>query len=81
MNKNDVKTVVDELRNDVSYPDTDITPLFGCGLPDFPDRKFVSKEVIVSHLRWQCMQLNGNVDENQLTEEIQVLRDKRVVMI
>ena len=81
MNKADVKTVIDELRKDVSYPNVDIDPLYGCGLPDFPDRKFVRKEVIVNHLRWQCLQLNGDIDENQLTEEIAVLRRKRVVMI
>lgn len=81
MTKNDVQIVVSELKDGVSYPDVDISPLTGCGLPDFPDRKFVSKEVVVSHLRWQCLQFNGEIDENQLSEEIAVLRAKRVVMI
>lgn len=81
MNKSEVKTVVDELRNGTHYPEVSVEPLFGCGLPDFPDRKIVRKEVIVNHLRWQCLQFNGEIDENQLTEEIEILRAKRIIMV
>ena len=73
--------LADELRADISYPDVDPVPLFGCGLNDFPKFKPVRKEAILQHLRWQCKCLDGSIDENQLSEEFQILKEKKVIMI
>jgi hypothetical protein len=81
MNKNDCIIVVDELRNNISYPDVEISPLSGCGLPDFPIGKMIRKEAIVMHLRWQCKYLNGDIDEEQLSEELSILKSKKVIMV
>ena len=81
MTKKDFKIVVDELRNNVWYADTDVTPLSGCGLPDFPLRKIVRKEVILMHLRWQCVNLDGTIDEEELSNNLQIFKDKKVIMI
>lgn len=81
MTKDDFKVVVDDLRNGVSYPETDISPLSGCGLSDFPKRKMVRKEVIVMHLRWQCLYLNGNIDETELSNCLENFKDIKLVMI
>lgn len=81
MNKADLKIVVDEFREGKSYPETDISPLSGCGLPNFPLKKVVRKEVIVMHLRWQAMYLNGKTDEEELSSCLQILKDKKVIMV
>ena len=81
MTKKEIQLVVDELRSGESYPDVSISPLTGCGLPDFPKKRHVRKEVIVQHLRWQCLYLNGGIDEEELDNCIQILKDKKVIMI
>lgn len=81
MTKQEIKLVVDELRSGESYPDVSIAPLTGCGLSDFPKRKHIRKEVIVQHLRWQCLFLNGNIDEEELCYNLEILKDKKVIMI
>lgn len=81
MTKQDLKILVDELRNDVSYPDVDTSPLFGCGLPEFPKRKIIRKEALLMHLRWQCLFLNGNIDEEELCTNLQIFKDKRIIMV
>lgn len=81
MTKKNIQTVVNELRENISYPNIDISPLSGCGLSDFPKRKHIRKEVIVQHLRWQCLFLNGNIDEEELCYNLEILKDKKVIMI
>lgn len=81
MNKKEIKVVVQELIEGIYYPETNIGPLYGCGLDDFPKNKMVRKEVIVMHLRWQCLFLNGNIDEEELTNCLFILKDKKVIMI
>ena len=81
MTKDDMKVLADELRQGKSYPEADISVLSGCGLSDFEKRKPVRKEAIVMHLRWQCLTLNGTVLDSQLTEELQILKEKEVLMI
>lgn len=81
MTKQDLKILVDELRNDVSYPDVDTSPLFGCGLPEFPKRKIVRKEALLMHLRWQCIFLNGNIDEEELCYNLEIFKDKKIIMV
>ena len=39
------------------------------------------KEVIVMHLRWQALYLNGNIDEEELSSCLQILKDKKVIMV
>ena len=81
MNKNELSKVTRELKDGVSYPGIDISPLTGCALSDFPLRKIVSKEAIVMHLRWQCLFLNGNIDEEELSNCLHILKDKKVIMV
>ena len=81
MNKAEIKTVVKELREGVSYPEVDISPLSGCGLSDFPFGKMIRKEVIVMHLRWQCLFLNGNIDEEELCSCLEIFKWKKIIMV
>ena len=81
MNKAEIKLVVDELREGKSYPETDISPLSGCGLSDFQKGKMIRKEVIVMHLRWQALYLNGNIDEEELSSCLEILKTKKVIMV
>ena len=81
MTKDEIKTVVDELREGKSYEGVDISPLLGCGLADFPKGKIIRKEVIVMHLRWQAVYLNGLIDEEELCINLEIFRDKRVIMV
>jgi len=81
MTKTEIKQVVDELRNDISYPDVEISPLTGCGLKDFPLNKMIRKEVIVEHLRWQCLYLNGGIDEEELCNNLEIFKWKKIIMI
>lgn len=81
MNKKEIKLVVDELRNNTSYPNIDISPLSGCGLSDFPIGKIIQKEVIVMHLRWQALYLSGNIDEEELSSCLDILKTKKVIMV
>ncbi len=81
MTKNDVIVLVNELRENVMYPDADDVPLHGLGLPDFQKGKHIRKEAIVKFLNWQCRYLGGGFDEEELTECLRLLKVKRVVMI
>lgn len=81
MTKQDIKIVVDELRKGVHYPEVDDTPLHGLALPDFEKGKIVRKEVIVNFLNWQTAFLGGGFDEEELTQDISLLKQKRVVMV
>ena len=81
MTKKDFKTVVDELRQNISYPDIDISPLSGCGLPGFEKGKIIRKEVILMHLRWQCLYLNGTIDEQELCDNLELFKYLKIIMI
>jgi hypothetical protein len=81
MTKADLKLLVNELRQDISYPNVDISPLTGCGLRDFPKCKIIRKEALLMHLRWQCIYLNGGIDEQELTDNLQIFKDKRIIMV
>ncbi len=81
MTKKELQIVTRELKEGISYSNIDTSPLYGCGLPDFPLRKMVSKEVIVMHLKWQCLNLNGTIDEEELTNCLEILKRKKVIMV
>jgi len=81
MTKKELQIVTEELRQNISYPDVEISSLTGCGLSDFPIGKIVRKEAIVMHLRWQCMYFNGGIDEDQLANELFILKSKKVIMV
>jgi hypothetical protein len=81
MLKIEMKIVVDELRNHKYYENIDIVPLFGIGLSDFPKGKYVTKEAIVNFLGQQCRYFNGGIDENELTNCLFLLKEKRVIMV
>lgn len=81
MLKSELKIVVDELRNEKYYENHDIEPLFGIGLIDFIKNKYVTKECIVNFLSYQCRMFNGGIDEEELSNCLFLLKDKRVIMI
>jgi hypothetical protein len=81
MTKKEIQIVVNELREGISYPEVDISPLSGCDLTGFPKNKMIRKEAIVMHLRWQCLFLNGNIDEEELCNELQLLKENKVIMV
>jgi len=81
MTKSEIKEVVDDLRNHVTYPNVSTEPLHGLGLDDFPYGKYVRREVISNFLNWQCACLDGSFDEPELDNCIWLLKNKRVVMV
>jgi len=85
MNKKDLKLVVDELRAGKSYPDVDDSALHGIALSDFPKGKVVRKEAVVRFLNYQCRWLfaqdDSEFDEEELTNCLGWLKEKRVVMV
>lgn len=81
MTKPEIKKVVTDLRNGVTYDNISTEPLFGIGLSDFPKRKYVRKEVITNFLNYQCMNIDGSIDEPELENCLFYLKDKKVVMI
>jgi hypothetical protein len=80
MNKAELKLVTDEYRQGKHYPEIDLEPIIGIGLPDFEKGKFIRKEVIVNFLNWQCLFLSGETDENELSNCLFLL-NKKVIMI
>lgn len=81
MTKQDMRVVVDELRLHKTYPEVDDTPLEGLALRDFPYGKHVRKECVVKFLNWQCLRLDGTIDEEELTQDMFLLKKKRVIMV
>ena len=90
MRKDEIKQIVDELRQRKSYwnPENGVDSLFkmlepldGVGLPDFPKGKMIPKEVIVQFLRYQCLMMNGSIDYEELEKCIEIFRLKRIIMI
>ena len=84
MTKKEISTVVRELQENRyydSYPSGGGDFLFGVGLSDFPLRKMVPKEAIVNFLSYQCRQLNGKVDTDELENCINYLTEKKVIMV
>jgi len=81
MTKNDLQTLVNELREGACYLNVDTAPLHGCGLPDFEKGKMIRKEVLVQFLRWQCLMMNGNIDEEELCECLAIFKEKKIMML
>ena len=81
MTKAEIKEVVNDLRNSKTYPGVDTEPLYGLGLSDFTKGKYVRREVISNFLNWQCMFLNGEIDEKELDNCLFLLKNKKVVMV
>ena len=84
MRVEDFRTVVGELRAGCSYPDVDDTPLHGIALSDFPKGKMVRKEAIVKFLSYQCRYMitdGPEFDEEELSNCLMWLKDKKVVMV
>lgn len=81
MNKPEIKTVVEDLRNHKTYPGVDTEPLHGLALSDFPSGKYVRQEVISNFLNWQCAYMDGTFDEPELDNCLYLLKKKRVIMV
>ena len=63
MTKAEIKLAVNDLRDNVHYEGVSTEPLYGLALDDFPYGKYVRHEVVVNLLHWQCMFLDGTIDE------------------
>jgi hypothetical protein len=81
MTKSEIKSAVDDLRNNVHYDGVSTEPLYGLALDDFPYGKYVRHEVVVNLLHWQCMLLNGTIDEVELSDCIYFLKTKGVRIV
>lgn len=81
MTKQEAQDVVNELRIGKVYPNVDIEPLHGVGTHDFPTGKMVTKECIVNFLNYQCMMLNGAIDQQELSNCLASLKLKKVVVV
>jgi len=68
-----------QLANSNVELDVDDSILFGCGLRDFQP-VVCTLEVIAKFLRWQAMMLNGQWDNEALTECRNILRRKALVV-
>ena len=53
--------------------------LHGCALPDF-DPVTCTVECVAKMIRWQCIQLDGSVDENELDSLRNLFRRKVTVV-
>jgi hypothetical protein len=86
MNKAELKRAVRELKDGIRYHnDVDqmydmMSPLEGLALSGFGKRKEVSHESVVTFLGYQCRMMNGQVDEEELSELCGLLRKKVVVV-
>jgi hypothetical protein len=84
MNKQDMVRLTMDLENGVPTPNSsmlDENPMDGLYLPDFPDRKPVSYDAALSFLRWHCVYMNGNINQTELSEMLEVMRRKRVMIL
>ncbi len=94
MTKYEIQSIIDDLRQGKSYVDSSLpperymdqifelmAPLEGLALPDFEKGKMVRKEAIVHFLRWQCLRLDGTIDEEELSSCVELLKSNRVIMI
>jgi len=55
MTKSEIKSAVNDLRNNVHYEGVSTEPLYGVALDDFPYGRYVRHEVVVNLLHWQCI--------------------------
>jgi len=87
MTKKDSERLMNDLRNGVKFGESlseihDLCePLEGLGTRDFEDGKFVSYESVLTFLRWQCMQFNGQIDQDELSDCLGLLKRKRVAIV
>lgn len=59
--------------NSLDLSDVDERHLHGCGLPDF-QRVMTTIAPVAKLLRWQCLMLNGDWDQEALTEMRRISR-------
>lgn len=87
MTKGDAERLMDDLRNGVKFGESlneinDLCePLEGLGTSDFEAGKIVSYESVLTFLRWQCVQMNGRLDQDELSTCLGLLKRKRVVIV
>jgi len=81
MNKKELIIVTRELKEGKSYPNADISIFDGFALPNYPKNNIISKETIVQMLRYQTMQFNGEINEQELSNCLYLLKAKKVIMV
>lgn len=81
MTKDELKEVADEVRAGKSYENSKKSPLMGLALPNFPKETVARKEAIVNHCLWQSARLDGKIDEEELQHTLNLLKEKRVIMV
>lgn len=66
-------------RSDRDLSTVDDSILYGCGLSDFQPVT-VTIEPVAKMLRWQCLQFNGEIDQNELNNMKSIFRRKVFVV-
>ena len=81
MTKAEIKEVVKDFVAGVE-PDVTIDQLFdtmgGCAY--WEEKRHIRKDMLIKHLRYQCYNLNGRINDEQLSEECEIFRTK-IIMI
>ena len=83
MTKSEIKEVVkDFLAGKGANTDITFDQLYdtmgGCAYWD--KKRYIRKEMLIRHLTWQCYNLDGSINDEQLKEECEIFRTK-IIMI
>lgn len=81
MTKGEMKEIADEVREGKTYPEADVSPLFGLALPSFEEGKPVSKKSAVNHVMWQAQNMDGSIDEDEMMHNLNLMKEKKVTII
>jgi len=81
MTKSEIKEVVRDFVAGVK-PDITLNNLFdtmgGCAY--WEEKKYIRKEMLIRHLRWQCFNLDGSINDEELKISCEIFRTK-VIMV
>jgi len=87
MNKKEAVRLVADLRDNLlpdgtlDERDAMMEPLSGLGCSDFERGKIVRYDSALCFLRYQCCQMNGRLDEAELSNILGLLKEKRIVVV
>ncbi|MCP3681271.1 MAG: hypothetical protein GY861_01145 [bacterium] len=86
MNKSEIRKLVSSLNLSIDAKTTTSFnpakhPLNGIGCSDFPLRKPVTFNAILEYLKWQCVQFNGEINQLELSDCLELLKKKKVICI
>ena len=81
MTKSEIKEVV---RDFIAGVESDVTidnlfdTMGGCAY--WTEKRHIRKEMLIKHLRYQCYNLDGSINDEQLKEECEIFRTK-IIMV